>query len=425
MKKILPFLIIVSIATGLHAQKRNLTDFFLFYMNNEYDSARVFLERQLAQSPANKQLQYYLGKTHLALNNYSLAATAFRKALKGDRSDARVYQYLGKIYEDQAMLPEAIEAYEKIGQFRPLSPAIKLKIAYLHFKRSGFDQAIDILRDYIAADSSNPYAYYLLGRSYLKQDIYDSAIVTAKSAIKLDSTSFPNYLNLGIAYYDSGKTDIAIGMLEKAVELSPRSDEARYYLGEAYAKEKQLDQAIEQHEVCTQLNGSYTRWSLKNLVTYYYKAGNQDSCISTAVKYLALKPDDAYVHFYYARALSDSMQFDEASEEFSKAILNSNQDFIKMTYFYRALNCYHNKDYPDAIAYYKKVIAIDPEFSFAYYNLAITYDDFYQEKKTAMRYYEKFIAMEEGSNENHLIVEAAKNRLGQLRENSFFGVNKR
>jgi cytochrome c-type biogenesis protein CcmH/NrfG len=89
MKKIFPLLLLIFIVTELHAQKQNLTDFFLFFMNNEYDSARVFLERQIEKNPENKQLQYYLGKTHLALNNYSQAVTAFHKALEGKKSDAR------------------------------------------------------------------------------------------------------------------------------------------------------------------------------------------------------------------------------------------------------------------------------------------------------------------------------------------------
>ena len=423
MKRIFPFLLLIFIGTGLHAQKKDLTNFFLFFMNNEYDSARVFLERQIEQNPGNKQLQYYLGKTHLALNNYSQAVTAFRNALQDEKSDARIYQYLGQVYEDQGMLPEAIEAYESIGQFRPMSSAIQLKLAYLYFKQGAFDPAITILNDFMQQDSTHLYAHYLLGRSFLKKDVYDSAIFVAERAIQLDSTSFPNYLNLGIAFFDSGKSNIALEILEKAVTLSPKSDEARYYLGESYAKQNQLDQAIEQHEMCVRLNGPFSQRSMKNLVNYYHKTGNREDCILAAIKYLALKPDDAYVHHFYARALSDSMQFQEAEDEFELALLWSNEDFIKMTHFYRALNCYHQKDYSDAITYYKKVIAMDPEFSFAYYNLAITYDDFYQEKKTAIRYYEKFIVMEERKNENHLIVEAAKHRLAILKEKRFFKGN--
>jgi tetratricopeptide (TPR) repeat protein len=420
MKRFYIAIFFFLVTSGLFAQKSNLIDFFLFFMNNEYDSARVFLERQTDQNPESKQLQYYLGKTHLALNNYSPAVTAFRKALEGKKSDTRIYQYLGQVYEEQGMLPEAIEAYETIGQFRPLRPAIQLKLAYLYFKQGSYNPSIKTLNDFMKQDSTHLYAHYLLGRSYLKKDVYDSAIVVADRAIQLDSTSFPNYLNLGIAYFDSGKSDIAKGLLERAVELSPRSDEARYYLAEAYAKQKQVDRAIEQHELSTQLNGPFAKRSLKNLVSYYYKAENRNDCIAAAIKYLALKPDDAYVHHFYARALSDSLQFHKAEDEFIQAILWSNKDFIKMTYFYRALNFYHKKDYPNAIAYYKKVIAIDPEFSFAYYNLAITYDDYYQEKKTAINYYEKFISMEQGNNENHLIVEAAKNRLAVLKEKRFF-----
>ncbi len=423
MKKIFPFFLIIFIGAALHAQKSDLTDFFLFFMNNEYDSARVFLERQIEQNPENKQLQYYLGKTHLALNNYSQSVTAFHKALEGKKSDARIYQYLGQVYEDQSMLPEAIEAYETIGQIRPLPPVIQLKLAYLYFKQSNYDSAIKFLNNFMEQDSTNLYVHYLLGRSYLKKDVYNSAIVMANRAIQLDSTSFPNYLNLGIAYFDSGKSDIALGILKKAVELSPQSDEARYHLGEAYFKQKRLDQAIEQHEICARLNGKFAQRSLKSLVNYYYKAENRKDCILTAIKYLSLKPDDSYVHYFYARSLCDSQQFHEAEDEFKQAILWSNEDFIKMTYFYRAMNFYHKKDYSKAIAHYKKVIAIDPEFSFAFYNLAITYDDYYQEKKTAIAYYEKFIAMEKGRDENHFFIEAAKSRLTTLKQKRFFKGN--
>ena len=161
MKKIFPFFFIIFIGTELHAQKSDLTDFFLFFMNNEYDSARVFLERQIEQNPDNKQLQYYLGKTHLALNNYSPAVTAFRKALEGKNSDARIYQYLGQVYEDQGMLPEAIEAYGTIGQFRRLPPAIQLKLAYLYFKQSSYDATIKIMTGFLKQDSTDLYAHYL------------------------------------------------------------------------------------------------------------------------------------------------------------------------------------------------------------------------------------------------------------------------
>lgn len=126
------------------------------------------------------------------------------------------------------------------------------------------------------------------------------------------------------------------------------------------------------------------------------------------------------MHHFYARALSDERRFREAEDEFKQAILWSTEDFVKMTYFYRALNFYLQEDYPHAIVWYKKVLAIDPEFSFAYYNLAITYDDYYQEKNTAITYYKKFIAIAEKKQEDPLLIESAKRRLDELNERSFF-----
>ncbi len=256
----------------------------------------------------------------------------------------------------------------------------------------------------------------------MKTAKYDSAILISSKAVALDSSNFPNLLNLGIGYFNIKQFKKAVGILEKAVQLSPESDELRYYLGQTYANIDQRADAINQLEKCANLHGIFKLKALKFLTAYYYQLGLTKECIRTAQKYLTIETDKYLptVYYYLARALSDERKFNEADSAFQKASKYSDSAFIRSIYFYRGLNFYLQKKYVQAIMFYKKVIAMDPYYRFAYYNLAITYDDYYQDKRTAITYYKKFLTFSSKNKNDDLLVRAAKKRIVDLKKQIFF-----
>jgi len=422
VKKI--FVLVLLIPTILFSQQSNLNQFFDYYMNNDFQSAKNFLEEQIKDKPDDKNLHFYLGKTLLALKKYQPAKMAFGMALRKGYPPGRILKYLGQIYEDQGMLAEAIERYQSVMRMEPESAVLKMKLASLFYKQQNYSITISILKNFLKQDSTNLQAYYLLSRSFLRQERYDSTLAIAPKAFALDSTHVPNLLNFGIACFEKNKLDSAAFVLERASELSPKSDEAKYYLAKTYAKTKRLPEAIELLETCKRLKGRYRLKAKKLLVQYYHVATNLKDCILSAKDYLEEKPDEGFVHHFYGRALSDSNLFNLADEELKKAILFSNEDFIKMTYFYRGYNFYSQKNYNRAIKWYKKVITVDPDFSPAYYNLAVAYDIYYEDKSTAIRYYNKFLELAENDPAQKLLVDYTIGRLSELKVKEFFSGGK-
>jgi tetratricopeptide (TPR) repeat protein len=413
-------ILVFLIPTILISQETKTDQFFNYYMNNDFESAKNFLEEQIKENPKDKNLHFYLGKTLLALKKYPKAQKEFRLALKNGYAPGKILKYLGQIYEDQGMLAEAIERYQSAIRMEPKSAVLKMKLASLFYKQQNYSTTIAILKNFLKQDSTNLQAYYLLGRSYLRQERYDSTLSIAPKAIALDSTHVPNLLNFGIACFEKNRLDSAAKVLEKASELSLKSDEAKYYLAKTYANTKRLPEAIELLETCKRLKGRYCLKAKKLLVQYYHVATNLEDCILSAKDYLKEKPDEGFVHHFYGRALSDSNLFNTADEAFKKAILFSNEDFIKMTYFYRGYNYYSQKNYSQAIKWYKKVISVDPAFSSAYYNLAVAYDMYYEDKSTAIRYYKKFLELAEENPENKVLVDYTLGRLRELKVKEFF-----
>ena len=420
LKKNILLSLLLLFTTKVVSQQSNLDQFFDYYMNNDFQSAKEFLEEKIKENTDDKNLHFYLGKTMLALKKYQKAKIEFGLALKNGYPPGKILKYLGQIYEDQGMLAEAIERYQSVKRMEPESAVLKMKLASLFYKQQNYSSTISILKNFLKQDSTNLQAYYLLGRSYLRQERYDSTLAVAPKAIVLDSTHVPNLLNFGIACFEKNKLDSAANVLEKASELSQKSDEAKYYLAKTYAKTKRLPEAIELLETCKRLNGRYRLKAKKLLVQYYHVATNLKACIRSANDYLNEKPDEGFVHHFYGRALSDSNLFDFADEEFKKAILFSNEDFIKMTYFYRGYNYNSQKNYSQAIKWYKKVISVDPAFSSAYYNLAVAYDMYYEDKSTAIRYYKKFLELAEDDPDKKLLLDYTLGRLSELKVKEFF-----
>lgn len=388
-------------------------------MNNDYVSAKNYLVRQIQENPADKTLHFYLGKTLLTLKEYQQAKLEFDLALKNGYQK-NVLKYLGQIYEDQGMLAEAIEKYQLAIRMEPESTVLKMKLASLFYKQQNYPATISILENFIRQETANLQVYYLLGRSYIRQELYDSTLSVASKAIYQDSTHVPNLLNFGIACFEKNKLDSSANILEKTLQFSPKSDEAKYYLAKTYAKTKRLPEAIEQLEDCYKLNGRYRLKAMKSLVQFYHKADSLAGCVRLSELYLHEKPEEPFVHHYFGRALSDLQRYDQAKEELNKAILFSNQEFLLMTYFYQGLNYYYQMDYPNAIKWYKKVLSIDVNFGYAYYNLAVAYDMYYEDKSTAIHYYQKVLDVAEKVDLDPASVIAAQTRLKELRERAFF-----
>ena len=426
MRRITICLMICLVSIRVSAQDTTLNKFFKFFIINEYDSARAFLEKKLEDDPNNPQFRFYLGKTHLALKRPSNAIQELQKAIENKPSDAKTYDYIGRAYEEQGMLAEAIDAYRSSIQWNPLIPSTQLKLASLYYKQHDYATSIFTLRNFLSKDSTIIQAYYLLGRSYIKKAEYDSTISVASKAVTLDSTSLPNILNLGIAFYNKKKYDDAAETLEKAVELSTKSDEARYYLGQTYISTDQRSNAVNQLERCASLNGSYKIKALKSLVVYYYQIGLHLECMRTAERYFSLKTDEylSLVHYFLARVLSDEQRFLEADLEFEESLKLSNVPFINSTYLFKGLNFYYQKKFPQAIKLYKKALTIDPNFSFALYNLAIAYDEYYEDKQPAISSYEKFLTQFENNEELAGMIQATRKRLSELKEKMFFSEKK-
>ncbi len=396
--------------------------FLRYFITNEYDSARVILETRIAESPDDGEAYYYLGRIHLAEKKHALAINAFRKYIDLHPTHQKGYEQLGKTYEDQGMTAEAIPAYIEAWFQDKDEIRLNLKIGGLLYKQQNYGRVIKFMNEYLAEDSTNMHAHYLMGRSMIKRGEFNEAINISGRAVSLDSTSVMNLLNLGIAYFNLDDYNQALYPLVRAAGFSSQSDEARYYLGQTLNALEDRTRAIHHLETCVGFNGRYRLRALRALLSIYYHSKLLKECKETADLILHTKTDESktLAHYYSARVLSDWEQYKEAENAFLRTLKSSNLPIIQSTYLYQGLNAFYQKDYKKAIDIYKTALANNPQFAHAIFNLAIAYDDWYADKRPAIQYYKQLVDTFKGNLRYAEILKSAEERMTVLRESQFF-----
>ena len=183
--------IVVLGASGALAQQQEPNPDFVSALNSieagEYESARTSLQEVVKAEPENEAAWYYWGVAEYMMENLAEALKAFVQAEKLTPKRPGIRLYIGRIYEAQGALPEAVGAYQQeipraTGSQRA---EVLLALGRVYSRMGQLDKAVEVLEH--AAELENNYveALYHLGLVQTAQEQYPQAIKTFKDANKI------------------------------------------------------------------------------------------------------------------------------------------------------------------------------------------------------------------------------------------------
>jgi ribosomal protein S12 methylthiotransferase accessory factor len=154
------------------------------------------LEKMNQLLPRKYYIQFFLGTSHLALEEPATALPFFEKALALDPKEQDVpsiYSYMGQCLKDLGQYREAIAAVEKAE----------------------------------ALDRERTDVYNLMGFCYYKLKEHEKAIDCFRRVLELNPASAIDYANIGSNYRDMGDSEKAVSFYRLALDLDPGIDFAR------------------------------------------------------------------------------------------------------------------------------------------------------------------------------------------------------
>lgn len=242
---------------------------------------------------------------------------------------ADIYKNNDQAREEEEALKQTVKHYEQVVTLQP--DAQKWYELGLLYERQNkikavraYDKAVQLDPDFAAAyyQRGDFRLNYKVGRVSVRMYEPQMAIDDLKKAIELDPKLADAHFSLGTAYHQMDMAEQATIEFEKTVEIDPSNVKAHIYLAQDYAAAGENKKVIKHLSMAAELDDTNAE-VLRSLGAMQLKYGG-DSGIKAAQEALAkavkLKSDDAEILMNYGYTLYLDRLFNEAIDNFTKAI---------------------------------------------------------------------------------------------------------
>lgn len=234
-----------------------------------------------------------------------------------------------------------------------------------------FKDAITDLKHAIELDNKHSEYYTALGDAYFSLGNVDESYSALHQALTLDENNFEACMKMGeIAFY-SGNYELAMENLNKVTAQDKDNQTALFMKGFIYMENNDTTNAVYYFRRLTELYPDYAP-AYEQLGMLYINNSNK-----LGLEYLTtahnLDPQNVNILYGIAQFYQDAEEADMANDYYVK-ILEIDPNF-KFAWFNRGrLELELYQDYNAAIDFFNKALEIDPQFAEAHHNKGVAYE---------------------------------------------------
>lgn len=256
----------------------------IHYKNKDLDKAKTILDKANGIDGKNSEINLLYGDIYTELNNGTLAADYYNRALEINQSLARALVSKGKLYKRSTNFEGAAQEFEKAITIDPDYAPAHRELGEVSFKLGKLDKAKEEYRRYLElsknncgarlryasflyfsknytdalaelnqvqqkCDSNNILMLRIFTYSYFETKEYDKGLKTVEHLFRLLTQE--NRTSMDYEYYgkllgasNSGKDSLAIEQLQKAYALDPSKTDVLREMANIWIKLKQYPNAI-------------------------------------------------------------------------------------------------------------------------------------------------------------------------------------
>jgi tetratricopeptide (TPR) repeat protein len=263
----------------------------VFFRRGDLGKAEKEFLAELELNPNEAKAYNNLSAIYQQQRLYEKAEEMAEKAIRLGGYSANAYMNLAMSYWKEGRIHDAKQTVAQgLTEVRPF-PEGELLLGEIYLTEGQYDSAVerfeniihppiserDVAYDLeILASKGDPHrldkaglqakAHFNLGTVYVGRGEINSAEIYLKRAISLQPDFAEAYTNLGLLYDHTGRGAEGLPWLKKAVSLDPQNAVYHFNLGLAYAKQMKLREAREEFETTLMLDPSLTDAQQKMLL---------------------------------------------------------------------------------------------------------------------------------------------------------------
>ena len=287
-----------------------------FTRNFDWKSNAVLYRADLAKSPDDSRLNYYLG-TALAEGVYDSETDTVKRheidkesmehlqrslAIYSDYTEANAE--LGRVFYREGKYDSAEKHDKKTLQINPNHVTGNNNLGSVYLTLGRYTEAIALFRKTVTLDPNYNFAYFNMARAYMQVKNYDSAILNFRITLGFNPNNMDAQQEMGMAYYYKQNWDSASVYFKNALSLNPNDANAVNNLGAIYLNNKRYPEAIQYFQKALAINPRYIN-AASNLTKAYYFSGQYPNAIASIFNNLTWAPkyfnDFPYVALSYQK----------------------------------------------------------------------------------------------------------------------------
>jgi tetratricopeptide (TPR) repeat protein len=265
------------------------------------------------------------------------------KALPDDDQTSRTESQLGKTYDQQKDVKDAIAAYRKALDLEPDDLDTERKLAADLLADNQPDQALQAWKDIAAGDPSDAEAQLQIAEIDERNGKLDDSLAAVKRARELAPDSLDVQFHEGMINDAMGRLDDAVKAYEQLAASTEHpsgqySDEEKgnyatvlVHLAEVYREQNQADKAVATYEKMAALGGDLQSQAYDQEVETWREAHDYDKAVAVAKTAAAKQPKSNDAKLTLARQLADTGHADDGLA-MAKSLLQTDPKDMEVYY---------------------------------------------------------------------------------------------
>ncbi len=225
---LLSLIVAVSLPGCFHFTHSSTTNLYLRGQleaeRGEFDAAMASLSQAIDKNPQMSLAYIARGQIFKEKGDYQKAAGDFQKASVLEPYNFNAHYQLGLMCQYLKRFTDAIVAYQRAVEIRPLDPEANMNLAMVYTEMGQPLRGLSYAQRAVegsGADLDSANAYANLGTLYATLGNDDAAIQALKHSVELNSRQPEVYLNLGQEYLKSSRYDQARNVFQTAQKIAP------------------------------------------------------------------------------------------------------------------------------------------------------------------------------------------------------------
>ena len=377
-------------------------------------------ELQKIENPPYEVLEKIAG-IYQKVGNNSFAIKYYDKAFILNPSD-KIKEQLGRSYQFIGNSDKAIHIYNEVLQTNPDNLLLKYNLAKLHMSEKKVEKAIELFNELSEIDSLNANYQYQLGIAYEKlgQSGFTNSVNSFLKAYNIDSLHLKSIYNLAKFYRKIKFKDSATLFIDKGLNINPKSINFNQLKANDAFLNKEFDTTLVYLKKLEDLNFktmfTYKMYGLTYLNMMNYQKAEEYFKIAQGKDF-----KDASLAYNLGLVQKEMKNFDKAAYYFAMSIYYQNPKLDK-NYYQLGLMQLELKEVKGALKSFGEGYRDNHNNYRLLFQLAMTEDDYYKDKKIALQHFEKYIELFSDKDEKSTLY--AKQRIKEIKTALFMNEGK-